>query len=288
MVSKTKPSKTKYIKLLEADMRFCSLSEATKHQYRLIVTRYLDFTDNAPDFSRNEIMQFVASLGDVTPTYSSWVLTVIKRFHKTLSDILPNDKKKWPLGPREGPKPKLRQQPSFDEMIINKLFRVIKNNRDYAIARLLFATGMRRDELCRLRRDDYDGETIFIGMVKHEEFRTVKLDSGTCSAIDDYLLTREDRSLTLFVNTYGKPLTPNALSQVFKKYFKRIGAEKRTGLHAFRRGLVTLLYNRGMGETSIQKWGGWKTGEMVRRYIQLSPSKLGEEVIAVHPFYEEE
>lgn len=287
MVSRTRTSKTKYLKLLEADMRFCSLSEATKHQYRLIVNRYLDFTDNAPDWSRNEIMQFIASLGDVTPTYSAWVLTVVKRFHKTLSDILPNDKKKWPLGPRDGPKVVIRPQPTFNEYIINRLFRVIKDNRDYAIARLLFATGMRRDEICRLERNDYDGKNIFIRMVKGEEFRTVKLDSTTCLVIDDYLLTREDRSSTLFVNTYGKPLTPNALSQVFKKYFRRIGAEKRTGLHAFRRGLVTLLYDRGMGETSIQKWGGWKTGEMVRRYIQLSPSRLGEEVIAIHPFYEE-
>ena len=288
MVIKTRTNRTKYLRLLEADMRFCGLSESTKHQYRLVVNRYLDFTGNDPDFSRGEIMQFVASLGNVTSTYSAWVLTLIKRFHKTIRDALPEDKRKWPLGPRDGPKPKVRPQPEFNEVVINRLLKIIKNSRDYAIARLLFATGMRRDELCRLRRTDYDGKNIFIRMVKGEEFRSVKLDNTTIEAIDNYLVAREDMSLTLFVNSYGKPLTPDALSQVFKKYFKGIDAEKRTGLHAFRRGLVTLLYNRGMGETSIQKWGGWKTGEMVRRYIQLSPSRLGEEVISVHPFYEGE
>lgn len=288
MVSKTRPSKRRYLQALEVDMKFCGLSETTKHQYRLVVNRYLAFTDNAPDFSRNEIIQFVASLGEVTSTYAAWVLTVVKRFHKTLTDILPSDKKKWSLGPRDGPKVVVRPQPSFNEVAINKLFRVIKNNRDYAIARLLFATGMRRDEICRLRRSDYDGRNIFIRMAKGEEFRTVKLDNETCRALDEYLEVRQDRYPALFLNDHGKPFTPDALSQVFKKYFNRIGAEKRTGLHAFRRGVVTLLYKKGMREKTIQDWGGWKTEQMVRRYIQLVPSQVGEEVIAIHPFYEED
>ncbi len=66
MVIKTKTNKTKYLKLLEEDMKFCSLTESTKNQYRFVVGRYLDFTDNTPDFSRNEIMRFNASLGKVT------------------------------------------------------------------------------------------------------------------------------------------------------------------------------------------------------------------------------
>lgn len=288
MVTKTRTSKTKYLRHLEQDMKFCGLTESTKQQYRFVVGRYLDFTNGAPDFSRNEIMQFTTALGKVTSTYAAWVLAILKRFHGTIKDILPEGKKKWPLGPRDGPKVVVRPQPTFDITVINRLFRVIKNNRDYAIARLLYATGMRREELCRLSITDYNRPDIFIRMKKGEEFRTVRLDSVTCKVLDEYLETRQDRYLVLFLNDHSKPFTSEALSQVFKKYFNRIGADKRTGLHAFRRGLVTLLYKRGMGETSIQKWGGWKTGEMVRRYIQLTPSELGEEVIGIHPFYEEE
>lgn len=270
-------------------MKFCSLTESTKKQYRFIVTRYLDFTENDPEFSRQEIMQFIASLGKVTSTYSSWVLTIVKRFHRTIQDILPKDKKKWPLGPREGPKVVVRQQPSFgDEAIINKLFSVIKNNRDYAMARLLFATGMRREEICRVGLNDYNPPNILIHMSKGEEFRTVRLDNTTCEAMNEYLETREDRYKVLFLNDHSKPFTPDALSQVFKKYFRKMGADKRTGLHAFRRGLTTLLYNRGMGETEIQKFIGWKTSEMCRRYIQLSPDRVGKDVRVIHPFYEEE
>lgn len=289
MVTKTRTSKKRYLKALEDDMRFCSLTESTKKQYRFIIGRYLDFTNNDPEFSRVELMYFIASLGNVTSTYSAWVLTIVKRFHRTIQDILPKDKKKWPLGPREGPKVVVRAQPSFgNEVIINKLFSVIKDNRDYAIARLLFATGMRRDEVCRLIIDNYNGTNIIIQMSKGEEFRTVRLDNATCKAIDEYLETREDRYKVLFLNNHGEPFTPDALSQVFKKYFKRMGAEKRTGLHAFRRGLTTLLYDRGMGETEIQKFIGWKTREMVTRYIQFSPSRIGEDVRQIHPFYEEE
>ena len=288
MVTKARMSKKRYLKALEDDMKFCSLSESTKKQYRFIVTRYLDFTNNNPEFSRVELMYFIGALGNVTSTYSAWVLTIIKRFHRTMQDILPKDKKKWPLGPREGPKVVVRQQPSFgNEAIINKLFSVIKDNRDYAMARLLFATGMRRDEICRLSIDNYDEPNITFQMSKGEEFRTVRLDNVTCRAIDEYLEAREDRRLTLFLNNHSRPFTPDALSQVFKKYFNRIGAEKRTGFHAFRRGLVTLLYERGMGETEIQKFIGWKSREMVSRYIQFTPSRIGEDVRQIHPFYEE-
>ena len=226
MVAKTRMSKTKYLRLLEADMKFCGLSEATKHQYRLIVNRYLDFAENDPDFSRGEIMQFIASLGNVTSTYAAWVLSIVKRFHKTIKDILPKEKEKWPLGPREGPKVKVRAQPTFDIAIIDRLFRVIKNNRDCAIARLLFATGMRRDEICRLTVDSYDRPNVTIEMSKGEEYRTVRLDSVTCKAIDGYLEIRQDRYKALFLNDHSKPLTPDTLSQVFKKYFSWLGLEE--------------------------------------------------------------
>jgi len=279
-------SRQQFLRYLNDDMNFCGLTEATKRQYHLVVNRYLDFTSGNPDFSRSEIMQFIDSLGNVTSTYKAWMLSLIKRFHKTIRDYLPDEQKKWPLGPRDGPKVLVRPQPAFDVTAINKLFRVIKNNRDYAIARLLFATGMRRDEICRLTKDSYNNPNIIIGMAKGEEYRTVKLDNTTCLALDEYLLIRQDNYSSLFLNDHSKPFTPDALSQVFKKYFNRIDADERTGLHSFRRGLVTLLYNRGMGETEIQKFIGWKTSEMVRKYIQFAPGRISEDVIAIHPFYE--
>lgn len=288
MITRTKISKTKYLRALEQDMSFCGLSESTKKQYRFTTNRYLDFTDNAPDFSRQEIMQFISSLGEVTDTYSSWVLAVVKRFHKAIKDKLPEDEKKWPIGPRDGPKPKVRPQPSLGEKEVLRLFSIIKSNRDYAIARLLFATGMRRDEITRLTIPDYKRPNIFIIMAKGEEFRTVKLDKGTCLAIDEYLGSREDRYPQLFLNDHSKPFTPDALSQTFKKYFALIGAEKRTGLHAYRRGLVRVLHDRGLPREEIQKFYGWKTSSMVDRYLQLSPSEISKRVTAVHPFYEEE
>ena len=52
--------------------------------------------------------------------------------------------------------------------------------------------------------------------------------------------------------------------------------------------MTTTLYDGGMGETEIQKFIGWKTREMVSRYIQFSPSRIGEDVRAIHPFYKEE
>ena len=147
---------------------------------------------------------------------------------------------------------------------------------------------MRRDELCRLTKDNYDRPAIIIQMAKGEETRTVRLDNDTCDILDQYLKTRSDRYGVLFVNDHSKPYTPNALSQVFRKYFKSMELGDRTGLHAFRRGLVRVLHDKGMPREEIQKFYGWKSSTMVDRYLQISPSEIGERVEKIHPFYKEE
>jgi len=287
MVTKVLTRK-RYLQYLNEDMRFCDLAKTTESQYHFVVTRYLDFTKNNPIFSRREIMSFVSSLGSVTSTYSAWVLSIVKRFHRTIQDVLPENKKKWPLGPKEGPKVKIRPQPSFDEKMVKRLFNIIDDTRDYAIVRLFFVTGMRRDELCRLEIISYNRPDITIIMAKGEETRTVKLDRDTCDVLDSYLKTRADNYPTLFVNDHSKPYTPNALSQVFKKYFSEMNVEGRTGLHAFRRGLVRVLHDKKMSREEIQKFFGWKSSTMVDRYLQMSPSEIGERVEKIHPFYKDE
>ena len=280
--------KINYLKLLENYMAFCGLKESTKKQYRLMAERYLYFTDNSPEWSRQEIMQFITSFSSDSNTYKSWVLHLVKIFHKSIQDSLPDNKKNWPLGPREGPKVEVKPQPTYSEEQVKKLFRIIKSIRDYAIVRLLFVTGMRREELCNLKRDDYSEGNIMIKMVKGEETRTVRLDKETCKAIDRYLDSRKDNDETLFVSEHGRPFISTELSHIFSKYFKKVSAGKRTGFHAFRRGVVTMLHDKGLSETEIQKWGGWKTGEMVRRYIQIRPARITDKVASVHPFYQED
>jgi len=272
----------------DSDIKFCGLSDGTRRQYLFIAKRYLEFTGGNPTWSRSEIMEFIASLGDVTSTYAFWVLSIVRRFHRSVLELILQHQTKWPIGPREGPRPKVRPQPSFGEDVIDKLLRSIKDERDYAVTRILFATGMRRDELCRLDIDDYKGKKVFITMAKGEESRTVRLDRVTCKAIDTYLDTRDDKNDALFVNDHRQRYTPSALSQVFRRYFRNMGAEPRTGLHAFRRGLVTVLHDRGLTREEIQKWFGWKTPTMVERYIQLSPSVVSGRVEKVHPFYDKE
>jgi len=279
-------SKLKYLRLFDADIKFCGLTEATRKQYLGISARYLDYTNNSPEWSRLELMEFIASLGGVTSTYSSWVLSIIKRFHRSIIDTLPSDEKKWPLGPREGPRTEVRKQPQLNPENMQKLLRIVKDGRDYAILRLFYATGMRRDELCGLNLKDFSGKNLTIPMSKGEEFRTVKLDTETIKTVNNYLELRgSNKSEALFVNTLNRRFSPSGLSQVFKKYFHKLGVEPRTGLHAIRRGLVTLLHDNGLTIAEIKEYMGWKTTSMVFRYIQLSPSKVGEKVADVHPFY---
>lgn len=280
--------KKAWMKALDSEMEFCGLKDTTKYQYTHIVMRYLGYTDDSPTFSRAEIMNFISSLGDTTSTYKSWVLTIIKRFHGILRNNYSDKISQWPLAPREGPKPKIKSQVSFTVDDVESILKCVDNERDYAIIRLLFVTGMRREEICNLKLSDYTKPRITFNMAKGEETRSVVLDDKTCSSLDAYLFDRTPESEYLFINNQGKKYSPSALSHVFKKYFSHLSIDGRVGFHAFRRGLVTLLHDKGMSETEIQKFFGWKTPEMVRRYVQLSPGRISDDVQRMHPFFDTE
>ena len=80
----------------------------------------------------------------------------------------------------------------------------------------------------------------------------------------------------MFVHNNGQ-LSVGALSHIFRQYAKKLGLPKGYGWHSFRRGLVTFLLEKGMGETKIQKLLGWRTLAMVSVYAQLNPKKVQEE-----------
>ncbi len=122
--------------------------------------------------------------------------------------------------------------------------------RDAAIIGLLYATGLRRDEVVRLGTSDFDPET---GMLmirgKRNKQRTAYITNGAADALKDWIAIRGFKAGALFVevNKGGKVLLERE-SMIVKPFKKIRGVDvpnKKAGQTIFRGGVLTsqAIYN---------------------------------------------
>jgi len=128
--------------------------------------------------------------------------------------------------------------------------RTPAGTRDAAIIGLLYAAGLRRDEVIRLSTSDLDPET---GMLvidgKRNKQRTAYVTNGAADALNDWIAIRGPKAGALFVevNKGGKVLLERE-SMIVKPFKKIRGVDvpnKKAGQTIFRGGALTsqAIYN---------------------------------------------
>ncbi|MDY0277008.1 MAG: tyrosine-type recombinase/integrase [Acholeplasma sp.] len=98
--------------------------------------------------------------------------------------------------------------------------------RNHAIVYLMLTAGIRRDEIIRLKRDDYtvtDGAG-YLTMRKKNPFedQVVKLSAGGKLALDEYLMRRKDDCPYLFVSSKQMSKNGSLSHTFFQNIFPRI------------------------------------------------------------------
>jgi site-specific recombinase XerD len=122
--------------------------------------------------------------------------------------------------------------------------------RDAAIIGLMYAAGLRRDEVVKLSVENYDPETGKLLLTgKRNKQRTVYITNGAADALNDWLTVRGTRPGSIFVevNKGGKVLIERE-SMIVKPFRKIRGVEipnKKAGMTIYRGGALTsqAIYN---------------------------------------------
>jgi integrase len=267
-----------YLEQFQRELDFSHLAQGTEYRYIQTVKRYLEYTRDKPEFTRDEIVGFVESLGPTSSTYKSWALRVLRRFYEALQ-------KPWPLRRREGPRVEDRGQPYLTTEDVGMILELAKDShRDYALFQVLIDTLCRRDEISKLSRENYHQGHLTIDLSKREGTRAVKLTTPAKQALEAYLKSRRDENPAMFVTHRGERLSPGAIGFIVKGYMTKAGIYRPgMGAHAFRRGGVRHLAMKKVPKMNIQTWGGWKTSAMVDRYAQLAPADVEEDIAAAKP-----
>ncbi len=163
--------------------------------------------------------------------------------------------------------------------------------RDRAILETLYSTGIRRMELCNLRKQDLNLEEGFV-MVregKNNKDRVVPIGERAIAWVDKYLwdsrplLAPDPDYGIVFLTTHGKPIKPKHLTCITNKYVKLAGVGKTGSCHIFRHTMATLMLDGGADIRYIQEMLGHARLETTQVYTSVSKKKLKEVHKKTHP-----
>ena len=194
--------------------------------------------------------------------------------------------------------PKLNRpaRPFYRLEEIEKILAVIKKGddaRDYVAFRLINLAFSRRRSWVLLKRWDYDQDhgVVKMPVIKGGRQLMLQLDRETNEAMLRYLAKRTDTYPALFPsyrprNVEGQ-MCPEYVNRLLERYCTLAGVECK-GMHAFRRGMVTYLFDQGFREREIFEMGDWSSEDMVKEYVQLSDTYSNTGRRAGHPFFQGE
>jgi integrase/recombinase XerD len=163
---------------------------------------------------------------------------------------------------------------------VAQLIDSANNLLDYAMLMTLYATGMRRAELTRLKVEDIDSQRmiIHIRQGKGNRDRDVPLPPRLLKTLREYWRWMKPTTY-LFPGMVGnwradKPLTPKCVWTAVQDAAKRAGIKKRVSPHTLRHSFATHLLENGADLRTIQLLLGHAELEATTVYLHLSRRHL--------------
>ena len=164
--------------------------------------------------------------------------------------------------------------------------------RDKAILEVLFSTGLRVSELCKLKRDSINlkkkkkGTVEFTIRGKGKKVRLVFLSERATFWLKEYLDRRIDVSPWMFVrmdkaaNAYtdsgDMPMTPRSMQRLVIKYSRLAGIAKQITPHTLRHSFATDLLSNDADIRSVQTMLGHSSITTTQVYTHITDKHLRE------------
>lgn len=154
--------------------------------------------------------------------------------------------------------------------------------RSQAAIRLIHESGLRLDELCRLRDADLDAANQRARIVgKGRKRRWVYWGSGAAAALDAYLTVRRGEPDGPLLRgssraNDGRALTTDALRAQIKRLARRAGIDLPPGapIHAGRHAFAHLMIDGGAAISEVADLMGHSDVRTTMRYLHERPEKL--------------
>ncbi len=157
--------------------------------------------------------------------------------------------------------------------------------RDKALMEMLFSTGLRVSELCRLNKDDINLVRREFGIIgKGQKQRIVFVSDRAALWLGKYLAVRSDSYKPLFIRYRGGTdptsgneemrLTPRSVQRAIEKYVRAAKLPVKATPHVLRHSFATDLLMNGADLRSVQELLGHKNVATTQIYTHVTNSTL--------------
>ena len=175
---------------------------------------------------------------------------------------------------------KVRTGSNIKETYSDEVMELMRDNcselRDLAIIDMLASTGVRVGEMVLLNRNDVDfNERECIVFGKGNKARVVYFDARTKIHLQNYLKSRSDNNLALFVSLKAphNRLQIGGVEARLRRLGELLGIHK-VHPHKFRRTLATMAIDKGMPIEQLQQLLGHKKIDTTLQYAMVKQSNV--------------
>jgi integrase/recombinase XerC len=217
-------------------------------------------------------------------------LSTLKTFFKFLLKIQAIEV--TPMAQHKSLKLPKRQQEVFSILELEKVSSYFEDVtfeglRDHLIIELLYATGMRRQELIDLHLSSIDLKQKQLKVHgKRNKERLIPLIDSISNLVERYLLERsvlQVQGSQLFITSRGKPIYPNLVYRVVHSYFQKVSTKKKLSPHLLRHAFATHLLDKGADISAIKDLLGHSSLASTEVYTHMNYKELSKAHKAAHP-----
>ena len=231
----------------------------------------------------------------VAPSAQHRLLSVVRYYFRWLvrQNLLPGNPASELLLPRLGIRlPRYTMTAAEVEKVLARPdVTVLDGLRDRAMLEVLWATGMRRSEVCALQLFDVNASagTVFIRQGKGKKDRVVPIGARALAWLQRYLEEVRPRFATspdagvLFLATTGAQLSPDILSRLVHDYVQAARVPVKGSCHLFRHACATQMLEGGADIRFVQEMLGHARLDTTVVYTRVSIGKLKAIYEATHP-----
>lgn len=146
--------------------------------------------------------------------------------------------------------------------------------RNKAIMSLLYSSGIRVSEICKLKRADISGKNFFTVIGKGGVATPSFIDHRTQVYLMTYLRMRTDSKPLLFISETGSPLTPRHIQEIFTNVSNVTGIKATP--HTMKHSFCTNLMQNGADIRYVQRLAKHKSIQTTQQYLHVLDKDLAD------------
>ena len=177
---------------------------------------------------------------------------------------------------------------TYNEM--QRLLAVISDLRDRAIFLIAYRHGLRASEIVKLETPDVDlsAPRLSIRRLSRGSAHHHPLQTDEVSALRQYLRSREDKCVALFLGPHGKGISRRGLDWLMKTYgdLAKLPSAKRH-FHVLKHSVAVHMIGAGVELEIVHRWLGHTALKNTSHYVYLasppSDNKIAMALLGVLP-----